>query len=256
MAISFFGLAAFISGFTLTTRAGDSIDGRLYPLKMNYPTAAHWRWRHQLLLSLCIACLTASHVIVRHTNAGNKYYIAGIDFSIDDPSTSLFFAAWLLALFASGFLNALLMPGHLIALRAGNTSGTIQDIFLGVGFALRSRSLRYMWRVRLLLCAYVAFYLGGIIGSLVFQSSFGASAVIFPAILLAPLWLLGCVLLAIRYSQPDVYRTRARDLAASYVDSARGSIAQLDTKSVVDIEWPEGVNRENQEINSQYIINT
>ena len=240
----FFGFAAFIAGFTLTTRVGDATDGRVYPLKMNCPTAAHWRWRHQLLLSLCIACLSASHALVQHANAGDKYYIASINVSVSDPATNGVFAAWLLATCASGFLSALLVAGDLIALRAGAMQGTIHDIFLAMGFILRSRSLRYIWRVRLQLCTYLAFYLGGIIGSLVFRSSFGASAVIFPAILLLPLWLLGSVLCATRFSKPAVYRTKASDLASIYVDAARGGIAQLDAKSsVVDFAPPEVITR-------------
>jgi len=244
LAILVFGSAAFISGFALTTQVGDSTDGRVYPLKMNYPTAARWHWRHQLLLSLCISCLSASHALVQHANAGDKYYIASINVSVSDPATNGVFAAWLLAICASGFLNALLVPGDVITLRAGNMQGTIHDICLVMGFTLRSRSLRFFWRVRLQLCAYLAFYLGGIIGSLVFRSSFGASAVIFPAILLLPLWLLGSVLCATRYSNPAVYRTQASDLASTYVDAVLGGIAQLDARSsVVDFAPPEIITR-------------
>ena len=85
--------------------------------------------------------------------------------------------------------------GRRITLRASHVSGTINDIFLGIGFALRSRSLRYIWRVRALLLNLISFFIGGIIGSLLFNSSFAASALVFPIILLLPLWAVGIALL-------------------------------------------------------------
>jgi hypothetical protein len=227
LTIVFYGLGAFITGFMLTTRVGDSNDGKIYPLKMKYPTPKDWRWRHQLLLSLCIACLGASHALVRSSNGGDKNYIATINISVFNSKTSSSFVAWLLAAFASGILNAFLASCEVMTLRACNMSGTVQDIFLGLGYALRSRSLRYMWRVRLLLCCFIAFYVGGISGSLVFRSSFGASAMLFPVIALTPFWLFGIGLLAFRYLKPAVYRSTVSNAGVIYDDVARGSVARL-----------------------------
>jgi hypothetical protein len=228
LALISFNLPAFISGFVMTTRANHVVGGRLYPLRMNYPTSSHWRWRHQLLLTICIASLIACHAIVRFQNGGNKNFITTINVTNSSPM----FWAWILATFASGFLNAMLSGGSLIVLRAGNMSGTVMDTFLGLAFALRSRSLVYMWRVVLLSGTYAAFYVGGIAGSLVFQSSFGASVMIFPAILLAPMWFLGIVLLWFRYRNVE---GGAFNHLASFndVDVARGTCAQIDAKDFV-----------------------
>jgi len=228
----FYGLGAFISGFLLTTRMGQSVDGRIYPLRMNFPTPMHWRWRHQILLTFCMSCLAAAHALVRSANGDDKNYIAGITISIFDSKTSSVFVAWMLTVFASGFLNAFTVTGSLITLRAGNVTGTVQDMFLALGFSLRSRSLRYVWRMRLLLCCFTGFYVGGIFGSLVFRSSFGASALLFPIFVLAPLWLIGAAMLSVRYSNPALYtnQKRVRNLGKTYVDVARGGLAQLHHK--------------------------
>jgi hypothetical protein len=228
LALISFNLPAFISGFVMTTRANHVSGGRLYPLQMNYPTSSHWRWRHQLLLTFCIASLAACHAIVRFQNGGNQNFIS----TINVTNSSSMFWAWILATFASGFLNAMLAGGSLIVLRAGNMSGTVMDAFLGLAFTLRSRSLVHMWRVLLLSCTYMAFYIGGIVGSLVFQSSFGASVMIFPAILLAPVWLLGFVLLWFRYRNVE---GGALNHVASFNDEdvARGTYAQIDAKDFV-----------------------
>ena len=84
----------------------------------------------------------------------------------------------------------------------------------------------------MLSCTYMAFFIGGIAGSLVFQSSFGASVMIFPAILLAPVWLLGIVLLWFRYRNVE---GGALNHVASFndVDVARGTYAQIDAKNFV-----------------------
>jgi Zn-dependent protease with chaperone function len=49
--------------------------------------------------------------------------------------------------------------------------------------------------VRLLVFNLSAHFCGAFAGSLVFGSAFGASALFFPAILLAPAWVVGAVLL-------------------------------------------------------------
>ena len=222
-AILSFNLAAFIAGFVLTTRK-NHVQGGLHPLRMNYPTPAQWRWRHQLLLTVCIACLIVSHSIVSFLSDGNKNFISTIDVN----TTSSVFYAWLLVLLSAGFLNSLLSGGSLIVLRSGNMSGTVMDMFLGVAFALRSRNTSRMWRVMLQFCTFFAFYLGGIAGSLVFASTFASSSLLFPAIVLAPMWFFGCSLLFLRYRNPEYLSDAGRETI--YEDVARGAAAQLDAR--------------------------
>ena len=100
---------------------------------------------------------------------------------------------------------------------------------MGLADAVCSRSLRFVWRVRVQVLAMVAFFAGGCIGSLVFQSSFGAAALTFPCIALCPMWIAGGVLLVMRHTASAVRPARPSDLGAAYVDTARGATSQLDT---------------------------
>ena len=203
-----FGLSASVCGFTLTTSAADSADTRLHHLKMDYPKPLSWSWKHQILVSLCIIYLGMSHSLVQNASHGDIHYIdtIGIDGSINYD----FFEACLLATAASATLNSLLSQGNLIALRASHVTGTVHDIFLGLGFAVRSRSLRLMWRVRLLSCSYIGFFVGGIVGSVVYQSTFGPFSLIFPVILLAPVWLGGAGFLALQLRREHLRRLGLR----------------------------------------------
>ena len=203
-----FGVSASVCGFTLTTTAADSADTRLHHLKMNYPKPLSWSWRHQFLVSLCILYLGISHAIVQNISHADKHYIDTI--GIDGSNNQIFFEACLLATAASATLNSLLSQGHLIALRASHVTGTIHDIFLGLGFALRSRSLRLMWRVRLLSCTYIGFFVGGSVGSVVYQSSLGPSSVLLPVFLLAPVWLVGAAFLLLQLRREQLRRLGLR----------------------------------------------
>ncbi len=126
----------------------------------------------------------------------NKDFASTIDYQ--DLSNSAFLVALSSAAFAAGTLNTLSSLGRRITLRSVHVSGTINDMFLGLGFALRSRSLRFVWRVRALLYNLISFFTGAVMGSVVFYSSFGASALLFPIIFLAPLWATGIGLLIAR----------------------------------------------------------
>lgn len=227
LAILSFNMAAFIAGFVLTTRENHSQGGRLHPLRMNYPTRAHWRWRHQLLLSVCISCLIVSHFIVASQSHSNKNFISAIDVN----TTSSVFWAWLLVTFSAGLLNALLSTGSMITLKAGTISGLVLDMFLGAALALRSRSTSRLWRVQLQFTTFAAFFIGGVAGSLVFTSSLGASSLLFPVAVLALMWLFGAILLFLRYRKAD--DASCEDTLFTDDDVARGSSAQLDARSSI-----------------------
>jgi hypothetical protein len=227
-----FGFGGFVTGFSLTSAPKESTDHRRYPAKMNFPAREQWRPCHQLLLTLGIASYAAAHAVFQVASGGSRDYISSkIVIDVASGQNSLLVVAWLLTIFASGLLNGLLCTGAQITLRAGNMDGHVLDVFMGLADAACSRSLRFMWRVRAQMVALVAFFLGCCIGSLVFQSALGASALGFACIALLPLWILGIVLLASRFKSSRTRLARPSDMAAAYVDSARGATAQLRTPS-------------------------
>ncbi len=227
-----FGLGGFVTGFSLTSAPKESVDGRRYPAKMNFPASLHWRPCHQLILTLCVTCFLAANTVFEHASGGNKNFISSkIVVDISTNQNVPFLLAWLLNIFASALLNGLLCTGANITLRAGNMDGHVLDVFMGLADAVTSRSLRFIWRVRAQMFALVSFFCGCCTGSLVFQSSFGASALSFGSIALAPLWLTGAVLLALRHRASKALVSRPSDLAAAYVDTARGGHSQLDASS-------------------------
>ena len=228
LAVLAFGFGGFVTGFSLASTPKESVDGRHYPASMNFPTSLHWRLGHQLALTLSIACYAAASAVFQHTSGGDKNFISSnIVVDIDTNKNVPFLLAWLLNIFASGLLNGLLCTGGNITLRAGNMDGHVLDMFMGLADCVTSRSLRFVWRVRAQLFAILSFFLGCCIGSLVFQSAFGASALSFPCIALAPLWLLGIALLMMRHKAFKAHAHRPSDLGAAYVDTARGASSQL-----------------------------
>jgi uncharacterized membrane protein YoaK (UPF0700 family) len=132
--------------------------------------------------------------IARRYHGTDKMFAHTIDFGEIQYGAFLF--ACMCAAYAAGILNSLTSLGKKMVIRSCHVTGTLNDVGLGIGFALRSGSTRFMWRVRMLSANYAANYLGGIIGSLVFYSKFGDSSMLFPAFLMMPIWLvgLGCLI--------------------------------------------------------------
>jgi hypothetical protein len=219
LAVFAFGFGGFVSGFVLTVDKHESLDKRVYPIKMNFPSAAHWRPCHQLLLSLSILSYGVAHALFQSTNDGDKNYVRGQHLVVDITYSPAFVTAWLVNIFGSGLLNGLLCTGAQITLRAGNMDGHVLDLFMGLADAVRSRSLRGIWRVRAQSLAILAFFSGGLIGSVVFGSEFGASALSFPCILLSPMWLLGIYLLHLRRQKHLVEPPKPRDTLLEYFES-------------------------------------
>jgi hypothetical protein len=219
LAVFAFGLGGFVSGFVLTVGKHESLDNRVYPIKMNFPSAAHWQPCHQLLLSLSILSYGVANALFQSTNNGDKNFVRGPHSVVDIENSPAFVTAWLVNIFGSGLLNGLLCTGAQITLRAGNMDGHVLDLFMGLADAIRSRSLRGIWRVRAQLLAIVAFFSGGLIGSTVFDSEYGASALSFACILLSPMWLLGIYLLHLRRKKHLIEPPKPRDTLSEYTDS-------------------------------------
>jgi hypothetical protein len=232
LAVAAFGFGGFVTGFVLTSSPKESLDGRVYPSKMNFPSSASWRFGHQLLISLCIASYATAHALFQYASGGNKLFIlSNIVIDIQTNQHTFFVFSWLFNVFSSGLLNGLLCTGAQITLRAGNMDGHVLDVFMGFSDVVNSRSLRFLWRIRVQMLAIIAFFSGCLIGSLVFQSAFGSSALSFACIALSPMWLIGVVFLHQHYMQFKAHSPQPSDLGAAYVDTSRGSIAQLDTST-------------------------
>lgn len=219
LAVLAFGFGGFVSGFVLTVSSEESLDRRVYPIKMNFPSPAHWRYGHQVLLSLSILLYGVANALFQSTSGGNRNFARSPNVVIDLTTTPAFVLSWLLNIFASGLVNGLLCTGAQITLRAGNMDGHVLDAFMGLADAMCSRSLRNIWRVRAQMLAIISFFSGCLIGSVVFESEFGASALSFACILLSPMWLLGVFLLLSSHKEVSVQRQQPRDLHSQHFDA-------------------------------------
>lgn len=219
LAVFAFGLGGFVSGFVLTVGRQESLDNRVYPIKMNFPSAAHWRPCHQLLLTLSIVSYGVANALFQSTSNGDKNYVRTPYSVVDIEDSPAFVTAWVFNVFGSGLLNGLLCTGAQITLRAGNMDGHVLDLFMGLADAIRSRSLRSIWRVRAQSLAILAFFSGCLIGTVLFDSEYGASALSFACILLSPMWLLGIYLLYLRRQKHSVEPPKPTDMRLEYSDS-------------------------------------
>jgi hypothetical protein len=192
-----FGVATLLCGILLTQQSADKSTSLNYILlKIDYPSVKMWRGTHQVVLTACILCLSASAAIAQAANGGNRDWVD--DINVHAHGNASFISALMLAASASGLLNTLCFLGRKMTIRATHQTSNLNDLFFVLGFALRTRSLRYIWRARLLLLSCVAHLSGGVLACVVFESSFGASSMYFPAILLLPAWLAGGVLLVVQ----------------------------------------------------------
>jgi uncharacterized membrane protein YoaK (UPF0700 family) len=185
-----YGLACFMCGFVLSL---PNSSGKYVLRRIDYPSVKEWRWKHQVLLSLSIISLCVAFAVARSFTGDAKDFAYTVKYQ-ESSSTGFLFACCCAA-FAAGVLNTLSSLGRRITVRSSHLTGSINDIFLGLGFALRCRSLRFIWRVRALAFSWMAFFAGAVASSLIFYSFLGASVLVFPIVLLAPLWVYGIALL-------------------------------------------------------------
>jgi uncharacterized membrane protein YoaK (UPF0700 family) len=193
--LAVFCFASFVCGWTLTGR--DGFD-QLQHLKLDYPSPTSWLWNHQFILSLSCLCFMISHILFDNASGGNKQYIDSIIIG-DGTSHLVFFEACLLSAAGVIILNCFLAQSNRIACRATHVTGSIHDVFLGLGFSVRCKSFHLMWRVRLLGCSVVGFFAGGAAGSAFFMSDAGHYSILLPISLIAPVWFLGLCFLVAQY---------------------------------------------------------
>ena len=96
-----FGLGSFFVGIVLTSRA---IDGSMALIKMDYPTVASWRWRHQLLITVSICSVAVSNAIVQSEADLAPSYATG-----QLPRSPAFVFAALLLAFTCSMLSTFLV---------------------------------------------------------------------------------------------------------------------------------------------------
>ena len=85
LAVLAFGFGGFVSGFVLTVSSEESLDRRVYPIKMNFPSPAHWRYGHQVLLSLSILLYGVANALFQSTSGGNRNFARSPNVVIDLP---------------------------------------------------------------------------------------------------------------------------------------------------------------------------
>jgi hypothetical protein len=200
-----FGLGSFISGLVLAAR---SDDGSLSFMKLEFPSYASWHWRHQVLITICMACLSLAHAIVQSESDKIPSYVSGAL-----PKSGTFVFSVLLLSFTSSILSTMLTLHHHLLLRAANHTSTLYDIFWGLGFALRARSCRYLWKAQLLFCTCTGFVAGVCIGANAYMTTLKFSAIIVPISMLAPLWIAGLAVIVARRIRPQLHS--ASSLAAA-----------------------------------------
>lgn len=193
---TFFGIAisycfgALLNGFFMIAFA--SSDGKWHHMRLKHPAVACWKYPHQLLLTVCMGALAAAYVLMDSDLPNFPRYKA----SRLEPKTPAFLAAIMLTSFAAAILNGFLTLNQMLVVRSGHHTGTLHDIFFFLGYTLRARNCRFMWKVKLLACSLISFLIGACIGALSYNNSdFKYLAGLLPFIMLSPMWILGAALL-------------------------------------------------------------
>jgi hypothetical protein len=195
---AYFGIAisycigALLNGFLMIAFA--SSDGKWHHIRLKYPSVSSWKYPHQLLLTVCVSALAAAYGLMDSDLPNFPRYKA----SRLELKTPAFLAAIMLTSFAAAILNGFLTLNQMLVVRSGHHTGTLHDIFFFLGYTLRARNCRFMWKVKLLACSLISFLIGACIGTLSYNSDFKYLAVIVPLIMLSPMWILGVVLLVVK----------------------------------------------------------
>jgi uncharacterized membrane protein YoaK (UPF0700 family) len=195
---TFFGVAisycfgALLNGFFMIAFA--SSDGKWHHMRLKHPAVAAWKYPHQLLLTVCMCALAAAYALMDSDVPNFLRYKA----SRLEPKTPVFLAAIMLTSFAAAILNGFLTLNQMLVVRSGHHTGTLHDIFFFLGYSLRARNCRFLWKVKLLACSLISFLIGACIGALSYNSDLKHSAALVPLIMLSPMWILGVALLVVK----------------------------------------------------------
>lgn len=182
--IASYAFGAFTSGVVLTAPAS---DGTLSLIKMSFPSVLQWTWRHQLLVTLCLCCLTLSHALVQDVTSSTA--------KMPSPLCDSCVASLMLLSYTTAILSTFVSLNTALSVRGSNHTNTIIDIFQKLGFALRARDCRYLWQVHLLFWAVSGYIAGVCIGSHAFVATFKNYSILVPIIMLCPLSIYGLFVL-------------------------------------------------------------
>jgi hypothetical protein len=181
----FSGLGAFFSGVVLSTSSPRGVSF----IKLLFPSAGSWTLRHQLHVTVCIACLAVSHAIVTSEAVADCYRLV-------QTNPAVLFSVLLLS-FSMCAMSSLLTLNEALMLRGGNFTSQVFDLFAGFGFAAKSRDSRYLWKTNMLFWTIAGFVSGCCIGANSYEDTFRINSIVVPIIMLAPLWLAGIIFLVL-----------------------------------------------------------
>ena len=189
------GIGSFFSGLVLSSKGASG--GKAAFVKMLFPSVDSWTLRHQLHVTVCICCLAISHAIVASEVDVSQYKSSKYKSNLVSSSTAYLLAVLLLS-FTMSALSTLLTLNQQLMLRGGNFTSQVFDCFAGIGFSVRARDCRYLWKSHMMLWCLAGFTAGACVGSSAYESTFNVNSVTVPIIMVAPLWLAGAVFLAVR----------------------------------------------------------
>jgi uncharacterized membrane protein (Fun14 family) len=214
--IAGYALGAFTSGIVLTAPAS---DGTMSLIKISFPSVIQWNWRHQLLVTLCLCCLTLSHSLVQDVTSSTAI--------MPSPLCTSCVTSLMLLSYTAAILSTFVTLNSALSVRGSNHTNTIIDIFQKLGFALRARDCRYLWQARLLFWAFSGYIAGVCIGSHAFVATFKNYSILVPIIMLCPLAIGGLFVLLwqLCHSFPLPSTARLRRMTAVALTRATVSTA-------------------------------
>jgi hypothetical protein len=195
----FAGLGAFFTGVILSSASGH--HGKTAFITILFPSVDSWTWRHQLHVTVCMIVLFVSHAIVESEIDPRIFNSPQRNSYLRDRvmSSPAYLCSVFLLSFVMSAVSSLLTLNSQLNMRGGNFTSQVFDFFAGIGFALRARSCRYLWKSHMLFWSVVGFVAGCCIGANAIEDTFQTQSVAVTIIFLAPLWLFGAALLLMRW---------------------------------------------------------
>lgn len=153
-------------------------------LTMDSPKIHRWKTTHQIVLTIEMGLLLLSMVIV-------SFVDEGVVDSIDaHQQFNRFLMSLCLVCSASGIHNSMTTYCRTLPVRSTHVTGTLTDIGMILGFAMRTRQKQHLWKLKLLIPSWISFVVGVTFGALTFYAT-DDYAIFLPLVLLSPLWFWG-----------------------------------------------------------------
>jgi len=142
--VNTFGLGSLVCGFVLVDWG---VQGQPRPHNMNVKLGRDMHAKHTGLIAACTALLSLSSLVIRFLD--NRVCFFG-DCSSPDAVQAQVVLSMTLASCCCGMLNGIASSSAAIIFRASHMTGTLTDVFLMVGFCVRTRALPRLQLGRLL----------------------------------------------------------------------------------------------------------